>query len=276
MDYVELNCQVNPINPGRDIVIATLSELGFESFVETEEGVQAYIPVDIFNESALESLNDVREFVSELSYTHKVIKDQNWNAVWESNYEPVLIEDRCYIRAPFHNKKDQVEYEIVIEPQMSFGTAHHETTAMIIKLMLDEKFDGERVLDMGCGTGVLAILAGMKKAGTIVAIDNDEWAYKNSISNCEQNNFESIEVIHGDASAINGEFDCIIANINRNILLNDMNIYVNHLKSGGVLFISGFYEYDLPILQKEAESLFLKFDKKVSKNSWTAARFIKQ
>jgi ribosomal protein L11 methyltransferase len=276
MDYVELNCQVNPINPGRDIVIATLSELGFESFVETEEGVQAYIPVDSFKESDLDSLNEIKSFVSELSFTHKLIKDQNWNAVWESNYEPVLIEDRCFIRAPFHESKENVEYEIVIEPQMSFGTAHHETTAMIIKLMLDEKFDEQKVLDMGCGTGVLAILAGMKNAGPIVAIDNDEWAYKNSISNCEQNNLESIEVIHGDASAIDGEFDCIIANINRNILLNDMHVYVNHLKSGGVLFISGFYEYDLEILQKEAESLFMKFDKKVSKNSWTAARFIKQ
>lgn len=274
MNYIELNCVIEPLQPGRALMIAELAEIGYESFVETDNGVQAYIPEQDFNAELIKDLNTYGDLIKTFQYSHKLIPDQNWNAVWENNYEAVMIEGSCYIRAPFHESKD-ADYEIVIEPQMSFGTAHHETTAMIIQFLLNEKLEGVKTLDMGCGTGVLAILAAMRGATPVEAIDNDEWAYRNALDNCKLNNFEDIKVIYGDATSIQGDFDLIIANINRNILLKDMEVYVNHLKTNGVLIISGFYEYDLEILREKAEKLGLTYDKKIMKNTWTAARFTK-
>jgi len=276
MVYIELNVKMNPENPLMEIVMVELGELGFESFVDTEEGMLAYIPENIFNEQLIREMQIVKANPMLFSYTFQKMEDKNWNEVWESNYEPVVINNRCGIRAPFHPENKDVEFDLVIEPKMSFGTAHHETTSNMIKLLLEEELSGKSVLDMGCGTSVLAILAAKRGAKDIVAIDNDEWAYNNSLENIVRNNEPDIKVLLGDASLLeNLHFDIIIANINRNILLNDIHNYVASLNTKGVLLMSGFYEQDIPAIKVECAKYELTFDRYISDNNWVAVRFIK-
>ena len=200
----------------------------------------------------------------------------NWNAEWEKNFNPIIVDDLVSIRAPFHNNPN-VKYDIVIEPKMSFGTGHHETTHMMVQHLLQLKLENKKVLDMGCGTGILAIFAEMKGAKPIDAIDIDNWCYLNSIENAERNNCNSISVYEGDASLLkNKNYDVIIANINRNILLNDIKIYANCLSSGGILLLSGFYKEDFTIINKEAENQKLKLDGELIKNNWMSLKFVKQ
>ncbi len=277
-DYIELNCVVEPVNPGTEILIAELSEIGFDSFVETEIGVQAYIKSELFDADKVSALEVLNSPYFTITFSYNEVENQNWNAVWESNYQPVNIDNRCVIKAPFHTEKFEAQYQIEIEPKMSFGTAHHETTASIIRLMLDFDLKNKTVLDMGAGTGILAILASMMGASEIVAIDNDHWAYENHMENNERNNIHNCEVILGDATAIpNKKFDVVLANINRNILLNDMHHYANVMNSGGLIFFSGFYVgYDLEAITKRTNELGLNFVKNSELNKWTAAIFIKQ
>ena len=205
------------------------------------------------------------------------IPDRDWNEVWESSYEPVVINEICRIRAPFHQPDSRYKFDLLIEPKMSFGTAHHETTALIIKMMLDTDFRNRDVLDMGSGTGVLAILAKKLGSATTVAIDNDEWAYRNALDNIRMNDTNDISVELGDATTLKDRhFDIIIANINRNILLRDMKEYVKCLDNNGIIFFSGFYQADLPMIAKEAESLGLVFSRHLAENEWTAAAFVKR
>jgi len=275
MNYVELNCSLPEGEADfADLIMAALGELGFESFVENENGLLAYIPAPDFDVSILNN-QELWPEGSSPSYTWQIIEDQNWNAVWESNFEPVIIDGRCMVRAPFHPKNNEVEFDIEIEPKMSFGTAHHETTAQIISLLLNTDVKGKTVLDMGCGTGVLAILAAMKGASEITAIDNDEWAYRNSVENTEKNNLPHISVYQGDAALLEGKhFDILIANINRNILLNDMHHYRKCMIPGSILMMSGFYTQDVEAITTCANELGLRFTGQTEQNNWATASFV--
>ncbi len=274
MNYIELYFEISPMQPASEILIAELSELGYESFVEEENVLKAYIVSHLFDEKQIEGLYVMQNQEFSISYKWKQVADENWNAKWESEYESVFIDKRCYIRAPFHARKPNVEFEILIEPKMSFGTAHHETTYQMIQLLMEEDVVGKKVLDMGCGTAVLAILAKMKGASEVHAIDNDEWAYNNALENVEKNHFSDIIVEQGDAALLKGrQYDLIIANINKNILLRDMKFYTQALAPKGRIFFSGFYTEDLDDLKKEAQKLGLVYGKHLSKNNWVAAIF---
>ncbi len=273
MNYIEYIFRVEPIQPATEILIAELGYAGFESFVETENGISAYIQKEDWNEHILEEINilDSEEF--KIEYTFSEIEQINWNEEWEKNFDPIEVDGTCTVRAPFHPKKN-FEYEIVIEPKMSFGTGHHETTFMMLQFILENDFEGKSVLDMGCGTAVLAILAEMCGASKLDAIDIDEWCFENSMENIQRNNCENISVHLGDASLLDGKnYDVIIANINRNILLNDMAAYRNSLNENGELYLSGFYKEDLPIIAKSCNNLGFTFVENKEKNKWVAAKF---
>ena len=277
MEYVEFKASVHPLEVGRDILIAELSEIGFESFVETADGVDAYIQSPMFDEVLIKGVGLLNNTNFKVSYSIKTIADQNWNAEWEKNFELINVEDECIIRAPFHTKNDAVEFDIVIDPKMSFGTGHHETTYLMIKRLLTLSLEGKNVMDMGCGTGVLAILAQLKKAQYVEAIDIDEWAYNNTLENIRNNNCNEITVEMGGVEKISETmFDVFIANINRNILLNDMAKYVSVLKSGGSLLLSGFFSSDKEMLLEAAASLKMELSYSESKNDWTMLHLIKE
>jgi ribosomal protein L11 methyltransferase len=275
MNYIELKCQINPAAEFQDLVIAALSEIGYEGFVEEETYLLAYIPEELYSEELLASLSIWEIDRLFCTFTPSKILPQNWNALWEKSYEPVIVSDRCAIRADFHPPFSNVEYEILINPKMSFGTAHHETTQLMISMLLKINLQGLDVLDMGTGTGILAILAAKKKAASVVAIDNDVWAVNNASENILLNKTNEIKVLQGDALLLKDmHFDLIIANINRNILLNDMDAYKTVLKEGGSVLLSGFYSKDLEAIKSKAESLKLVITDFVEKNNWVAAAFM--
>ncbi len=260
----------------KDMFMELLGTIGFDSFMDTDDGLEAYCKEQDYKETELDEILQMEQFANVSLLKKELIPDQDWNATWEASYEPVVINELCRIRAPFHQVEGSYKYDLIIEPKMSFGTAHHETTSQIIELMLQSDFTGLDVLDMGSGTGVLAILAKKLGSATTVAIDNDEWAYRNALDNIRLNNENEIVVELGDAGSLNNrQFDLILANINRNILLRDMKEYVKCLLDGGKIFFSGFYEEDLKLIAKEAESLGLKYISHVTKNNWTAAVFMK-
>ena len=279
MDYNKITIIIIPFQEWlRDILTAQLGEIGFESFVETETGFEAFIPVKSFNE---ESLNFVlNEFSEDFTFTvsNEIIKSQNWNKVWEKNYfKPLVIAGKCVIRAPFHTDYPKAKYEIVIEPNMAFGTGNHETTSLVIESILENSFNVKSVLDMGCGTGILGILASMKGAKNITAIDIDEWSFNGTKENAALNNIKNIDVKLGDAGLLGDEkYDVIFANIHKNILLNDMQTYVDVLQPKGILIMSGFYTQDIPAIKTKAESLGLNDVGFKIKNSWVAHTFQKK
>nr|WP_299174800.1 50S ribosomal protein L11 methyltransferase [uncultured Allomuricauda sp.] len=272
--YLEYTFTISPLQPTTDILIAELGEAGFESFVETDTGLLAYVLKSEWKENALKNLYVLQDQDIEVGWTVKEIEQQNWNAEWEKNFHPITVRDQCMVRAPFHDPIN-VAYDIVIEPKMSFGTGHHETTHMMLEHILNADFEGKSVLDMGCGTGVLAILAEMRGAEALDAIDIDEWCFLNSKENVERNNCTKIEVYQGDSSLINNKkYDVILANINRNILLDDIPIYTKCLNSEGAIFLSGFYTQDLDIISSKCEEYRLKFAKKLEKNNWVSAKYV--
>ena len=273
--YIEYNFTISPKEPGTEILIAELGAEGFESFVENEEGVTAYIQKEDWRADILEDVFILNSPEFTIKYTQNEVEQTNWNEEWEKNFNPIQVDDRVSVRAPFHENPN-LEYDIVIEPKMSFGTGHHETTHMMIQHLLDLDVKGKKVLDMGCGTGILAIFAEMKGAQPIDAIDIDAWCYENSIENVQRNNCNHIKVYEGDASLLEGkEYDVIIANINRNILLNDMKVYTNCLREKGVLLLSGFYKEDIPILDEEVSKYGLSLHKTIERNKWIALRYQK-
>ena len=272
--YIEYTFQVQPNEPATEILIAQLGFVGFESFVENDSGVIAYIQKQDWNAEILDDVFILNSDEFDISYEFKEVAQTNWNAEWEKNFEPIQVDDLVSIRAPFH-ENPQLQYDIVIEPKMSFGTGHHETTHMMVQHLLDIDLTNRKVLDMGCGTGILAIFAEMKGAKPIDAIDIDRWCYENSIENAERNDCKHIDVYEGDSSLLSGkEYDVIIANINRNILLSDMKIYTDSLRENGTLLLSGFYEEDIPIIDVEVSQYGLTLDKKINRNNWVALKYL--
>lgn len=275
MVYLEFTFTVSPLQPGTEILIAELGFAGFESFVETDEGVLAYIQRQDWQVDLLEKIEILRSPEFNISYAKRLIAQQNWNEEWEKNFQPIVVDEKCAVRAPFHAAFD-LPYEIVIEPKMSFGTGHHETTFMMLQWLMEIDCTDKNVLDMGCGTAVLAIMAKLKGASSVLAIDIDQWCVENSLENISRNDCDSIEVQLGDASILPNEpiFDLIIANINRNILLRDMQAYLKALKNGGTLLLSGFYQEDLSVIKEVCTDLNMQFVDNKVKNNWVAAKFV--
>ncbi len=276
-NYIELAVIVEPKEQGSDILIAQLSELDFESFVESDNGFLAYIQEEQFNEESLKGLFAEFEAVLKISYTQTTIAQQNWNKEWESNFTPIDIDGKCYIRAPFHEAKSGYTYDVIIEPKMSFGTGHHNTTQLMIQKLMSLDVNNKSLLDMGCGTGVLAIVASMMGANPITAIDIDDWSVENSVENTAKNNINNVSVHKGNAQILEGNlFNTILANINKNVLLNDIPVYVNSLEKNGNLVLSGFFETDIPELIAKAENNGLKFEEKAVSNQWSMLYFTKK
>ena len=274
--YTELTIKFSPFTEEySDIIIALLGEIEYESFTTSQNLIKAYISSKNFNfELAKETLNVLKEISVDLSFEN--IEKQNWNALWESNFKPVFIGKDCIIHAPFHSDLPKVKYEIVIEPKMSFGTGHHETTSLVTEYVLQIDFTNKTVLDMGCGTGVLAILASMRNAKEVTAIDYDEWSYLNTVENFERNNITNFKAWHGDFDSIHGlKFDIVLANINRNILSDHAQDLYNVTNENGEIYMSGFYNIDLEIIKNIYEKVGFKYVSFIEKNNWVSTKLVK-
>ena len=278
MNYFEINFFIDPFEEYiSDVLISELGEIGFDSFVSTETGLVAYALETAFDEAKLKDLLSDFPFEASIDYKVTQIESKNWNEEWEKHYfEPIVIGNECVIHSSFHKNVPKAKYDIVIDPKMAFGTGHHETTSLVIGRLLQMDLQNKSLLDMGCGTAVLAILAAMRGAKDIVAIDIDTWCTENSIENIEMNNIHGIDVQLGGAELLAGlHFDIILANINRNILLADMEQYAACLSSGGELYMSGFYVQDIPLIEAEANRNGLTLIDYHEKNNWVAVKTVK-
>lgn len=275
MNYIKVEFFLDPLIPAREILYADLEILGFESILDTSRGAEAYMPADDFSENVLENLM-VRNIPDQsVEYKIEYIEQQNWNADWESQFQPIQINKDCVIRAPFHDPSN-VKYDILITPKMSFGTGHHETTFLMSQELFQHELNGKSLMDMGCGTGVLAILAKKLGAKQVEGVDVEEWAYENSIENADENGIDDIKFYHGDGDLLKGKrFDIILANINRNILLKDMPLYAESLNRGGSLFLSGFYTTDIESLIAVGKENGLNFVHSKNKNGWAMVQLSK-
>lgn len=276
MKYIGVSVVLQPYSSqNAEILTAWLSEAGFDSFVENETGLEAFIPAHLYQPEAIEAIKKQNPAIG-FDFTAQEIPDQNWNELWEKNYfQPIIIGKECVVRSPFHKTFPDIRYQIVIEPKMSFGTGHHETTSMVMEHILETEMTGKKVLDMGCGTGILGILASMRGATKVTGIDIDSWCTQNSLENCTLNNIHNFEILQGDAQLLvhSEPFDVILANINRNILLEDLPAYCRVLKPGGTIILSGFYHNDLEAIGKKAqeENLIIKNTKE--NNHWVAVSY---
>lgn len=276
MDYIQCSITFKESIPWSEILMTYLSDLPFESFEEEDRVLKAYIPQKEYDKEAVKAI--LSDFpYQDFTFEEKVIEDENWNAEWEKNFQPIFIDDKCVVKAPFHTIEKSYPYEVLINPQMSFGTGHHQTTYLILKEMFSMDLANKTLLDMGCGTGILAILAEKLKAKNILAIDIDDWSYRNTLENIELNKCTEIETKEGGAELLNKNqtFNVILANINRNILLNDMKSYVEVLDKGGEILFSGFYTADVPLIEEEAVKLGLIKDCVREHEGWAMAKFIK-
>ncbi|BBE20603.1 ribosomal protein L11 methyltransferase [Aquipluma nitroreducens] len=276
MIYIQIRFKLNPdTTENREILVAMLSDLAFESFDESEEQIMGYIPGESVDLEEIEAITTLLPF--SVATENEMIPDKNWNEVWEKNYfKPLLIGNRCLVRAPFHTEFEPAEFELVIEPKMAFGTGNHETTTLIAEQILNMDLAGKTVLDMGCGTGILGMLASLKGAKTVTAIDIDTWSFESTVENARLNNILNLEAKLGDASLLGTEtFEIIFANIHKNVIVNDLPVYESVLQSGGKLYLSGFYTYDMPDVKAKAESLGLIETGFQEKNNWVVYAFSK-
>ena len=268
-NYLEFNFKIEPLQPWNEILMAELIEIGFDSFTEEYDGILAYIPKDLFQEKELKEINLLQNPDIKISYTFEEMPNINWNEEWEKNFSPINVEDQVSIRAEFHEDQN-LAHEIIIQPKMSFGTGHHATTYLMIQQMLDMDLKNKTVLDMGCGTSVLAIFAKQQGAGKTVAIDIDEWSVENSIENAARNNVE-LEISQGTAENLGAKyFDIILANINRNILISDIPTYVSVLNSGGKLLLSGLCFFDVDDILEVCTEQKLTLEKKIQREEWVS------
>lgn len=273
MNYIEYDFTVSPTEMGAEILMAELAEVGFDSFEDTPTGIKAYIPKDSWNEQILQDIYLLSNSEFTISYQITEIEQVNWNEEWEKNFSPIVVEDLCTVRANFHPVPN-TRYDIVITPKMSFGTGHHETTYMMLQQLLPLSLEGTKVLDMGCGTGILAIMAALRGAHDITAIDIDPWCVENATENVQQNDCSFITIKEGDVSLIAGEqYNLILANINRNILLSDIPAYTQALLPQGLLLVSGFYEEDLPAIKEKCQKVGLTYLSHIERNRWVSAKF---
>ena len=273
--FVCYDFNVEPIIPGCEILIAQLSQLGFDSFQEHENGISAYVDSKISSEIDLKDIQIFNTEEFKISFEINSVEKQNWNIKWESNFDPIYVDNICCVRAPFHPKSDY-KYDLVIEPKMSFGTGHHETTSMMISFILANEFTNSSVCDIGSGTGVLAILAEQRGANRIDAIDIDNWCYLNSLENIKRNNSKNINIFEGEVEKLmHFNYDNIFANINLNVLLNDICIYAKMLNKNGVLYLSGFYKKDINKIEQEARSSALKLIETKQENDWVSLKLSK-
>lgn len=278
MNYIEVKFVCAPNNEiVNSVLSACIGEIGFESFVEDESGTLAYIQENLFDTTAIDRLLEDFPVEADIVYSYNLIEGKDWNEEWEKNYfQPLIIDNKCIIQSTFHNIPPNYEYNIYIDPKMAFGTGHHQTTELMIRQILKDDMSNKSVLDMGCGTAILAILASMRGANPIKAIDIDVWAYENAIENLSINKINNVEMECGGAELLGKEsFDIILANINRNILLNDIHIYASVLNNGGILYMSGFYTEDIGAIEEECNKYNLKFVANAEKDNWTAVKFIK-
>jgi ribosomal protein L11 methyltransferase len=262
----------------QDLLINALGEIGFDTFEELDFGFKAYIPATDFNQERLDNELALYKNMFSFSYEIVLIPQKNWNEVWESNFEPIEIKDQIFVRATFHGPKPEFPYEIVIDPKMAFGTGHHQTTSMMLEFILENDFNDKNVLDMGCGTGILAIMASKLGSTMIIAIDCDPVCYESTIENSQLNTINNIVALCGSKEVIpDNQFDIILANINRNILLDQMERYSEVLGDNGEIYFSGFYETpDLAIITEEAIKHGLKYISHKKNKDWVAAKFLKQ
>ncbi len=276
MNYIEYSFEIHPFEPFSEILIAELSTLEFESFIEEKPFVKAYLTEDMDSDALLSNVRILELNEVDISVTKQLIEKENWNEKWESSFQPVEVEDFCIIRAPFHKRTGDFKHEIIIEPKMSFGTGHHATTQLMIGMMKDLDLKGKTVLDMGSGTGVLAILADQMGATKVNAIDIEEWAYENMKENIERNHANKVFAYHGDTellSTLETKYDVVLANINKNILLSDIEKYKQYMSTSALLILSGFFTYDNEELTSHCKSLHLQLEKETSKEDWSCLYF---
>lgn len=273
MNYIELNIEVAP--DFADVLIAELGQVGFDTFTETDNGVQAYAEEKNYDAQAVAELLAAYAQQTPISYSTQSIAQQNWNEEWERNFEPVTVGNECFIRATFHDPRPEFTHEIIINPKMSFGTGHHATTALMVEHQLSIPHAGKRVLDAGTGTGILAIMAEKLGADFVEAFDIDEWPVENTRENLQLNNCQKVTVWQGEINGVaaDAKFDIVLANINRNILLEQIPAYVQHLTKGGVLLLSGFYEHDIADIAAVAASVGLTEQKRKIRDQWSAVLF---
>lgn len=265
--YLEFDFKINPVQPWSEILMAGLIEIGFDSFTEEYDGILGYIPEELFSEDALKSIPLMNNPDVEISYSFALMPNINWNEEWEKNFTPINVENKVLIRAEFHQENPNL-HEIIIQPKMSFGTGHHPTTHLMIQQMLDMDFMDKKVLDMGCGTSVLGIFAKQKDASEVVAIDIDEWSVENSIENAERNDVK-LRISQGTADNLGGEdFDIILANINRNILISDIPTYVSVLRDKGKLLLSGLCFFDVEDILEVCDKQGLRLINKQQREEW--------